>query len=352
MHDSVELLKELSEADGAPGFEEEVRTIFTRRLGMHGELLNDRLGSVVCIKRGTTDTPRVMLDCHLDEVAFMIQHILPSGFLKFVPLGGWWGHTLLSQRVSVLTGSRKIPGIIGSTPPHFMTEDKRRKVLDTSDMFIDIGASSKAEAESWGVRPGRCAVPYVPFTPMANGRYFLGKAFDNRVGCALCIEAVEMARNHPNTLCATGSVQEEVGLRGATTVSRLVEPDVAIVLEGPPADDTPGFRTEECQGGLGRGVQIRAYDPKWIGNPRFVDFALSTAEELGIPHQLAVRHSGATNAGTIHLQRHGIPTVVLGVPVRYIHSHGAVLDIDDYQAALTLTLALVARLDAERVASF
>src|SRR5690606_38745552 len=199
-----------------------------------------------------------------------------------------------------------------STPPHFLPEEKRKKVLEIGDMFIDIGALSREEAEAWGVRVGTWAVPYSPFTRMENEKLLLSKAFDNRAGCAVCIEAAERIEGHPNTVYATGSVQEELGMRGATTASRVVDPDVAIVLEGPPADDTPGFRSEESQGKLGAGVQIRAYDPKMVSSPRFFEFAAAVAREEGIPYQVAVRSGGATDGGAIHISNAGVPTIVLG----------------------------------------
>jgi putative aminopeptidase FrvX len=352
MNDTIDLLRELSEADGVPGFEDEVRDVFLRRLEGRGEISRDGLGSVVCRKRGTADGPRVMLDCHLDEVGFIIQNVLPNGFLKFLHLGSWWNHVLPAQRVRVKAGDRKLPGVIGSTPPHFLPEEKRKRVLDVNDMFIDVGASSREEAESWGIRPGTWAAPFTTFTPMSNEKLLLGKAFDNRVGCAVCIEATERVTDHPNTLYSTGSVQEELGLRGATTVSHVVEPDVALVLEGPPADDTPGFRREESQGVLGRGVQIRAFDPKCVSNPRLVDFVLAVARVENIPHQLAVRTGGSTDGGAIHLSNAGVPTVVLGVPARYIHAHASIIHLDDYLATRDLVLALLVRLDEARVRSF
>lgn len=352
MNDPVALLRELTEADGVPGFEDEVRAVFTRRLGSVGQILHDRLGSVACCKPGRAERPRVMLDCHLDEVGFIVQHILPNGFLKFLHLGGWWNHVLPAQRVRVWAGGEKVPGIIGSVPPHFLSEEKRKRVLDTHDLFIDVGASSREEAESWGLRVGTWAAPVSPFSPLRNEKLLLGKAFDNRAGCGVCIQAAEQVRDHPNTLYAAGSVQEEVGWRGATTLARAIGPDVAIVLEGPPADDTPGFKPDESQGALGEGVQIRAFDPKMISNPRFLDFAIEVAQADGIPHQLAVRSGGSTDSAAIHLSNTGVPTLVLGVPARYIHAHASVIHLDDYLAALQLVLALLARLDESRVASF
>ncbi len=351
MERTIDLLRELATADGVPGFEDEVRAIFERRLAPHGEMSRDGIGGVVCKKRGIADAPRVMLDCHLDEIGFIVQHITPGGFLKFLPLGGWSAQVLPAQRVRVWAGGAKITGVVGSTPPHLLAPEKRDRVPEIRDLFIDVGAMSRAEAESWGIRIGAWAAPLSPFTPLANPKLFLAKAFDNRVGCALCIEVAEEAAGHPNTLFACGSAQEEVGLRGATTGARRIEPDVAIVLEGPPADDTPGFNADESQGGLGRGVQIRAYDPTMIANPRLVDLAIETARASGIAHQVTVRATGGTDAGAIHTSARGVPTIVLGVPARYIHSHTSVINIDDYAAAKRLVLALLAALDAGRVAA-
>jgi endoglucanase len=286
-----------------------------------------------------------------------VQHITPGGFLKFLALGGWSGQVLPAQRVRVwapgAAGGRgaKIDGVIGSTPPHLMPADKRDKVPDLRDLFIDVGASSRAEAEAWGIRAGTWAVPASPFTPLANPARFLAKAFDNRAGCGVCIETTTAAASHPNTIFASGSAQEEVGLRGAATAARLIEPDVAIVLEGPPADDTPGFSADESQGGLGRGVQIRAYDPTMIANPRLFELALDTARREGIPHQVSVRSSGGTDGGAIHTSARGVPAIVLGVPARYIHAHASIIDIDDYLACKRLVLALLNALDADRVAA-
>lgn len=350
MQRAMQLLEHLTQCDGAPGFEDEVRTFFENELAPVGELSRDGVGSVLCTKKGSSERPRVALDCHLDEVGFIIQHITPRGFLKFLPLGGWWNHILPAQRLTVHAGADRIEGVIGSTPPHFLPADKRSQVLEIQEMYIDIGAGSREDAEKWGVRVGSWAVPRSSFTTLRDPRYLLSKAFDNRAGCALCIETMQRITDHPNTVIGVGSVQEEVGLRGATTSSVLAEPDVAIVLECSPADDTPGFQPEEQQGALGGGAQIRAYDPSMIANPKLVEFAIETARVESIPHQVTVRASGGTDAGRIHLSRRGVPTVVVAVPARFIHAHTSVLNIEDYLAARQLVASLVARLDAARLA--
>jgi len=319
---AAELLKELTEAHSVPGYEDEVRAIFADELeNIGGTLDTDRQGSVYFERGlGEGNGPRVMIAGHMDEVGFRIQHIRPDGYLKFVPVGGWWPHTLLAQRVEILTKSgEKILGVISSTPPHFLSEDKRNRVMAIADLFIDIGASSDHEArESFGISLGDPVAPATEFTAMQKENYYMAKAFDNRVG-------------------------------GAKSLANKAQPDVVLILEGPPADDTPGFYPSESQGKLGGGVQIRLHDPSAIMNPRLADLAIETAEREGIPHQVTVRSSGGTDAGSFSMANHGAPCVVLGVPSRYIHSHNAIINIEDYLCMVRLTVALVKRLDQEKV---
>jgi len=350
---ALTLLKELTEAHSVPGHEDEVRAIFCDELGGLGEISADRSGSVFCTLPG--NGPRVMIAGHMDEVGFMVQNITPDGFLQFLPLGGWWEHNLLSQRVEVLTrGGAKIPGVIASKPPHFLAPNQRREVMPIEQMFIDVGAGSRAEVErDLGISLGDPIAPWVPFVAMGVEDRFMAKAFDNRVGMAAAIQGGQILADNgasPNQLILCGTVQEEVGTRGARTAANYAKPDVAIVLEGPPADDLPGYPRSESQGCLGGGVQIRMFDPSAIGNPRLAHFAIETAREAGIPFQVAVRRSGGTDAAAFHIANEGIPTVVLGTPARYIHSHNALIDINDHLALVALTIELAKRLDERAVA--
>jgi len=349
---AIALLRELTDAHSVPGYEDEVRAIFVDELeDIGGEIGSDRQGSVY-FERGfeNTDGPRVLLAGHMDEVGFRVQFITPDGFIKFVPVGGWWPHTLLAQRVVILTREgEKVLGVISSKPPHFLPPEQRSKVLGIGELFVDVGADSAKEVEeSFGIRLGDPIAPATQFTPMQKEGYYMAKAFDNRVGMAGAIQAAQILvreAGHPNTLIVAGTVQEEVGLRGAKSLASLVKPDVAIVLEGPPADDTPGFNPSESQGRLGGGVQIRLHDPSAIMNPRLADFAIETAEREGIPHQVTVRSSGGTDAGSFSMANEGVPCVVLGVPSRYIHSHNAMIDVHDYLCMVRLAVAMVKRLD-------
>ncbi|MEN8695044.1 MAG: M42 family metallopeptidase [Akkermansiaceae bacterium] len=348
--EGLRLLEALTQAHSVSGYEDEVRDIFINELHEHGELGADKCGSVYC---KTGSGPKVLVAGHMDEVGFRVQMILPNGFLKIVPVGGWWGHTLLAQRVEVKTSTGdKVIGTIASKPPHFLPEAERSKVLGVDQMFVDISASSQSEAESWGIKLGDPICPWSPWTPLRQENHYMTKSFDNRVGMAGAIQVGQIAENTPCELIVAGSVQEEVGLRGAKALASHLQPDVAIVLEGPPADDTPGMPSAESQGKLGGGVQIRLHDPSAIMNPRLAQFAIDTAISEGIPHQVTVRTSGGTDAGSFNIANEGIPSLVLGTPARYIHSHNGIIHTDDYFAMVALVLAMVKRLDEESVNGF
>jgi endoglucanase len=349
---SIELLRSLSEAAGPPGAEDEVRAIVHRTLEPVGPIRHDRLGSVLCERRGSSGTPRVVLDSHLDEVGFLVQSVSDEGKLSLVPLGTWWSHVLLGQRVDILAERGRVAGVIGATPPHFLSADARKSLLSLDDMYVDLGASSRADVAAAGVAVGDPIVPHTRFQAMPVDDVVSGKAFDDRVGVALMCETMLALgdRDHPNTVIGVGAVQEELGSRGAGTATELSRPDVAIVLEGTPADDVPG--KSQRQGAMGRGPQVRLFDPTAVANRRLAKFCCSVAEECEIEIQVAVRKTGGTDAATIHRSGAGVPAVVIGVPVRYIHSHVSLLHMEDYRSARSLLLELVARLDTERVATF
>lgn len=346
---AISLLEELTQAHSVSGHEDEVRAIFVDELEACGELSTDHNGSVFCEAAG--DGPRVMVAGHMDEVGFMVQNITVDGFIQFLTIGGWWEHNVLSQRVEILTrNGDKILGVVSSRPPHFLQASQRKQVMPIDQMYIDVGAESRRDViEEFGISLGDPIAPVSQFTAMARDDWYMAKAFDNRVGMAGVIQAGQILSQskRPNHLIFCGTVQEEVGLRGAKTAANFIRPDVAIVLEGPPADDTPGFSRADCQGRIGGGVQIRLFDSSAITNPRLARLAIEVAEKEGIPHQVTVRRSGGTDAGSFHQANHGIPSIVLGVPARYIHSHNSIIDVNDYLHMLSLAIALVHRIDDE-----
>ena len=333
-----------------PGYETEVRAVLRQYMSPLGDLSQDKLGSLICRQPG--DGPRVMLAGHMDEIGLIITHIDDSGFLKFLQLGGWWDQTLLSQRVIVKTHKGDVVGVVGAKPPHLLSADERSKMVEKKDMYIDIGSTSKAETEAAGVRVGDPVVPDSEFVVMAGGKTYLAKAFDNRVGCAVVIDVLRHYRNaaHPNDLYGVQTVMEEVGVRGATTSARAVDPDVAIVLESDIAGDVPGIKNEQSSVRLGGGPGLSVFDSRMIPNTKLRNLVIDTAAEQGIPLQFSNMPGGATDGAAIHMNNVGVPTVVIGVPSRHIHSHCSIIHRDDYDNAVKLVTALVAKLDAATVA--
>ncbi|SPF50199.1 putative aminopeptidase YsdC [Syntrophobacter sp. SbD1] len=352
----VELLQKLSQAHGAPGQENEVRRLFRSELGEG--VFADRAGNIFCERKGSSAYPRILIPAHMDEVGLMVQTIMDDGLIRFLVLGGWWAHTLLAKRVRIRTREGiEIPGVIGAKPPHFLSDAEREKVMGIEEMFIDVGARDAGEARDFGIRLGDPAVPDSPFVRMHNPDLLLSKAFDDRAGLSLVIHAaLESAKmSHPNTLIFAGTIQEEMGMRGARAAAFSTNPDLAIVAEGAPADDLPGTSKQDRQAVVGSGPQIRIIDSSAIMNRKFTEFVIETAEKNSIPHQVAVRRKGGTDAGPIHLHASGVPTVVLAVPSRYVHTHNTILDITDYSNTLKLILKLIETLDreaAERIGSF
>jgi putative aminopeptidase FrvX len=346
------LLKEITEVGGVPGYEGEVRAVMRRHLGDMAVVEQDKMGSFIGKHVGDGEHPRVMLAGHMDEIGFMVTLITKEGFIKFVQLGGWWDQVMLGHRVVVKTSKGDVVGVLGAKPPHLLDAEERKKVVEKKDMYIDVGACSEEEVREIGVRPGDPIIPVSEFTIMANPRFYLSKAFDNRVGCALGIQALRQltADGHPNAVYAVGTVQEEVGLRGAKTSAFAIEPDVGIVLEVDIAGDVPGIKPEESAVKMGGGPTLLVYDARMIPNLKLRDLVVTTAEELEIPLQFSAMAGGATDGGMIHIHNEGVPTVVIGVPTRHIHSHNAILCRDDYDQALKLVVALVKKLDAETVA--
>lgn len=351
MDQTEQFLKALTEAHGVPGYETEVRAVLRGYMAPLGELSRDKLGSLICRRAG--DGPRVMLAGHMDEIGLIVTHIDDNGFLKFLQLGGWWDQTILSQRVIVKTHRGDVVGVVGAKPPHLISAEERSKMVEKKDMYIDIGSTSKEETEAAGVRVGDPVVPDSRFAVMANGKTYLSKAFDNRVGCAVVIDVLRhfvAAGGNPNDLYGVQTVMEEVGLRGATTSGRAVDPDVAIIIESDIAGDVPGIRKEQSSTRLGGGPALSVFDARMIPNTKLRDLVIDTAAALDIPLQLSNMPGGATDGGAIHMNKIGVPTVVVGVPSRHIHSHGSIIHRDDYDNTVKLVAALVAKLDAATVA--
>ncbi|MFC7373331.1 M42 family metallopeptidase [Fictibacillus iocasae] len=342
---TLSLFKTLTEMPGVSGFEREVRNFVKKEIEPYcDEIIQDRLGSIFGVRKG--NGPKIMVAGHMDEVGFMVTKITPNGMLRIEPLGGWWNQTVLAQRVQVITTEGEaVDGVIGSTPPHLLTPDQRNKTLDFKHMYVDISADSREEAESWGVRPGQPVVPLCPFTPMKNSKKIMAKAWDNRYGVGLAIELLKELEGIelPNELYAGATVQEEVGLRGAITASNMIQPDLFFALDASPANDMTGDRQEFGQ--LGKGVLLRILDPRMIMHRGMREFVLDTAEAHNIPYQYFVSQGG-TDAGNVHISGQGVPSAVIGICSRYIHTAASIIHVDDYSAAKELLMKLVKTADA------
>ena len=352
--DQLARLKELSEIPGAPGSEGAVREAVERHVKGLATISTDRLGSVICAKRGSADSPRVMLPGHMDEIGFMVKAVTKEGFIKFAPMGGWWSQVMLAQKVRVETSKGPVIGVTTSIPPHVLPIEQREKPAQIENMAIDVGASSAQEAaEDFGIRPGDPVTPVFAMEVMSNRKMLLGKAWDDRVGVALFIDALRRLKDlkHPNTVFGVGTVQEEVGGRGAKTSAAVVNPDVCIVLEVGIADDVPGMKDVEKMGKLGAGPQITVADRSMIPNRKLRDLAVEVARQKKIPVQFQLLTAGGTDGGPVHVHEVGVPALYLGVPCRYIHSHSGIIHTDDYDNTLELLVALLMRLDAKTVKS-
>ena len=346
------LLQELTDAHGISGFEDEAVEVMKRHLKGADEITYDKLGSLIAVKKGKSERPRVMIAGHIDEIGFLVKEITPEGYVKFLPLGGWWGHVALSQRVIIKTSKGDVHGIIGSKPPHILEEDERKKVQQVKDMFIDVGVCEDFDVKSLGIRPGDPIVPDSNFRVMGNKALYMNKAFDDRIGAAAAVAVINelAAIDHPNTVFAVGTVQEEVGLRGAGTAAHYVDPDVAIVADVSLADDGPGA-VKGAAGKLGSGPSITVLDGSMIPNRRLRDMVIDIATEKKIPFHLTALDRGGTDGGRIHISRVGVPCLYMGIATRYIHSHTGVIHKSDFENLVNLIVEVVKELDSKKVES-
>ena len=334
MKELKELLARLAEARGISGYEGAVREIVEEELREYvDEIRTDRLGNLIASKSGKS--PSVMIAAHLDEIGLMVKHIEPEGFLRFSTIGGWFDQTLLNQRVVLQPqpegeGGDIVYGVIGSKPPHRMKKEEREKVIKAEDMFIDIGAKSEEEVSKLGITIGTPVIIDRQFTPLINDRVTC-KAFDNRSGVAVMIEALRRV-NTEFEVYAVGTVQEEVGLKGARTSAFELNPDVAIAIDTDIAGGHPGIEKKDTTVELDKGPVITVSDASGRGiitPPAVLKWLKDTASRYNIPYQLSVSEGGTTDATAIHLTRSGIPTGVIGVPTRYIHSPVELLSLKD-----------------------
>ncbi|MBN2465414.1 M42 family metallopeptidase [candidate division WOR-3 bacterium] len=340
------LLKELTEAFGPSGFETEPANIVARELAGVGEVTRDGLGSVVCCAQGKSERPRLMVSAHTDEVGFMVKSITADGYVRFLPVGGWSPRVLLGQRVMVRTRKGDFPGVIGSKPPHELTEEEKKQLPDVDKMFIDFGSVVGADVKArTGIRLGDPMTPISPYVELGKN-LMMAKAWDDRGGCGIIIETARAlkGKKHPNTVFFVGSVQEEVGLRGARTAAEVVQPDVAVALDVSLSHENPDKANKGVDERVGNGAAILVHDLSMIPNTRLRDWVIGLAERKRIKYHLTTVRGGY-DTGAIHIHRSGVPSLAIGWPTRYIHAHSGIVSAADYDAAVKLLTAIIENLD-------
>ena len=348
---TTQLLQLLSDAPGPPGFEEPVRKIMVERMTPLADRLSyDGLGSVIATQGSSG--PRIMIDAHMDELGAVVRRVTPDGYLTMQMLGGWLDEALVDQRWIILGFKGPVRATSGLRDAHLAGSDERAKLINTRDaIFLDIGARNAEEARQLGVAPGDPVVPDAPFTILNGTQNYMGKAWDDRVGCAILLEVMRRFAHgpHPNQLVYAATVQEEIGLRGAHTAAEVVKPDVGIALEAGVTRDVPGVRPDEAQEVLGGGPGIFLFNSSQLPNRKFVALARQMAREKSIPLQEELIVGYGDDAAEIQKSNGGAPTITLVVPTRYTHGHNGVINRADYDRTVELLVALLQRLDAATV---
>jgi len=333
----VELLRKLSEAAGIPGREEDVRGIARGALKGHVDTLEvDRLGNLIAHKKGKG--PKVVVAGHMDEIGFIVSHVdEETGFLRIEPVGGFDPRTLIATRVTVHAAGGALVGLIGTKPVHILTDDEKRKELRIQDLFVDLGLPGKKVTKN--VRVGDPVTLVQPFIEV--GDLVSGKALDDRLGVYVGIEALRRLKTHQADVYFVGTVQEEVGLRGARTSAFTINPDIGVALDVTLACDMPGVSAHEQITKLGKGVAIKLKDSASISHPGLVRFLVDLAEAKKIPYQMEILPRGGTDAGAIQMARDGAAVVTLSVPTRYVHTVVEAAHRKDIEAAIKLLTAFL-----------
>jgi len=349
--ETVTLLQQLSDAHGPSGFEEPVRKIMVERMRPASDRLSfDGLGSVIA-QQGSSG-PRVMIDAHMDELGGVVRRVTPEGWLTMQMLGGWLDQALFDQRWIILGSKGPVRAVTGIRDIHITPQDERTKAFAREQVFLDVGAKSPAEVAAMGIGPGDPVAPDAPFMVLNGTQNYLGKAWDDRIGCAVLIAAMQRLRGqkHPNQLYWVATVQEEIGLRGAHTSAEIVKPEVGIAIEGGVVKDAPGTHPEEAQELLGKGPGIFLYDSSALPNRKLVELVKETAHAAGIPLQTDLVQGYGDDSSEIQKTAGGVPTVNLVVPVRFTHSHNGIVNRKDFDQMVDLLVALLQKLDGPAVA--
>lgn len=345
---NLEMLADFTLTNGISGHEKDVANVFKSWVEESADdICFDNLGSIIAHKKGAENGPKIMLAGHIDEVGFLVRSIDDNGFLRIHPVGGWWPHVLLSQPVTIQTREGKMyVGVTGSKAPHGMTPAVRNKVMDITEVFVDLGVASKDEVELLGIQVGDTVTPKSDFHVLANPNFLMSKAWDDRIGAAIVVDVMRQLKDVQTAshIYSVGTVQEEVGLRGARTAAQTINPDIAFAVDVTIATDTPG---EDNRIKMGVGATLEVMDGSVIGHKGLLYYLQDLAEEMNIDTQFEILAAGGTDSGEIHKVHDGVITLTLSIPARYIHSHLGIIHRKDYADTVALITEFCKRCDAD-----
>lgn len=348
----LDLLKRLSEADGIGGMEREVSRIVTSYgKDYSDDIQYDNLGSVILKSSGENKTngPKIMLSSHMDEVGFMVRSITAEGYVNLLPVGGWWGHVMPAQEMTITTiNAEKIIGVVGSRAPHGLASKVKEKVIQPMDLYLDLGVTSKQAVEQLGVSIGDMITPNVSFREMNDSNYLMGKAWDDRCCVGVGLEVLKnlSESDHEADIYFAATTQEEVGIRGARTAVHTIKPDVAIALDVTTATDTP-FDNKGMR--LGDGVVLSVLDSLTIGNSGLVQMMEEIVNDLSLDVRYDFMTVGGTDACNIHKMMEGVVSMTLSLPTRYMHSPRLIIHKEDYIQTIKLVTEFCRRLNWEKL---
>ncbi len=349
---TANLLERLSNAFGPPGFEDPVRKIIAAEVKPYATKVSyDGMGSLIA-EQGNSG-PRIMVDAHMDELGGVTRRITSNGFVTMQMLGGWLDQALVDQRWIILGSKGPVYAVTGIRDIHVVPAEERTRVFPRDSMLLDIGAKNAEEARQLGIEPGDPVVPDAPFRVMNGTQNYLGKAWDDRVGCAVVVEAMRRLANaaHPNHVFYAITTQEEVGLRGAHAAADTIKADLGIAIEaGITGDVFPGH-PEETQSRLGAGPGYFAFNSSELPNRKLVEFARKAAANKQITLQADLVNGYGDDSAEIQKSNGGVPTICLVVPVRYTHAHNGIMNRRDFDQAVELVVTMLQTLDASTVQS-
>lgn len=349
---TIDLLRKLTDAAGPSGFEEPIRKVMVDEMRPFASSITfDGLGSIIATQG--TSGPRIMVDAHMDELGGMVRRVTPKGLLTMQMLGGWLDQALVDQRWVIIGSKGPVKAVTGIRDVHVVPADERTRVYNRDGLYLDVGASSEAEVRAMGISVGDPIVPDAPFEVMNGTNRYLGKAWDDRVGCGVVIEAMRRLASepHPNQIVWAITTQEEIGLRGAHTASDAIKPELGIAIEGGITGDVFPGRPEETQAVLDGGPVLFVYDSSALPNRKLSAFVKQTAAARKLPLQLDLVQGYGDDSAEIQKSTAGVPTVNLLVPARYTHAHNGVISRRDFDQTVDLVVSMLKTLDAKTVAA-